>query len=66
MLGKELMKARVNLGLTQKDIADALGMTVNAISSWERGVSLPKLTFSQTYKLTLVLKKPLKELAEIH
>ncbi len=35
---------RVRAGLTQADVARALGMTQGAISVWERGDGKPKLS----------------------
>lgn len=34
---------RKKLGITQKDLADMLGVTPNAISQWENGVRNPSL-----------------------
>ena len=62
---KKFIRLREELGLTQKDIADGIGTTVQTISNWERGASKPKLTFIQTYKITQVLKKDLKELCNL-
>lgn len=39
-LGAALKKYRNDCGLTQDEAADKLGVTRQAISSWERGVSL--------------------------
>lgn len=38
-LGATLKKYRNDCGLTQDEAADKLGVTRQAISSWERGVS---------------------------
>lgn len=35
---------REELGLTQRDIALKLGMTTTAVSLWENGDSLPRIT----------------------
>ena len=34
-----IRKARIRSGLTQKELADRLGVTNTAVSKWERGVS---------------------------
>lgn len=36
-----LKAARVNRGLTQKTAADAIGVTEDTMSNWERGKSYP-------------------------
>lgn len=37
MTGAELRKQRKNLGLTQVQLADRLGVSGNAVARWERG-----------------------------
>jgi len=39
---------RKNKGLTQRQIADAFGIKAAAVSSWERGLSIPRPQFWQT------------------
>ncbi|KAM3094194.1 helix-turn-helix domain-containing protein [Phormidesmis sp. 146-12] len=43
-----LMKVRSRAGMTQRQFADLLGVTISTVSNWERGVQVPRLTFSQT------------------
>lgn len=38
-IGRRLKKARLDAGLTQKDAADKLGITYQAISNYERGIN---------------------------
>ena len=40
-LGFRLVEARKNFGLTQKQVAERLFITTQAISSWESGNSVP-------------------------
>ena len=39
-MGKLILKLRKEKGMTQKDLAAKLQITDNAVSKWERGVSL--------------------------
>lgn len=41
-VGKRIKQRRVELGLTQEQFADKLGVTVNYISTIERGASFPR------------------------
>jgi DNA-binding XRE family transcriptional regulator len=56
---------RKELGLTQKQIANAIGVDYQAVSTWERGVHQPRLHPWQTVILCDLLKCSLKELAEM-
>lgn len=42
-LGKRIMLCRKNLGMTQNDLADALGVTAQAVSKWENDQSCPDI-----------------------
>ena len=42
-LGATLKKYRNDCGLTQDEAADKLGVTRQAISSWERGITVPDI-----------------------
>lgn len=39
-IGKFISELRKSKGLTQKDLAEQMGVTDKAVSKWERGVSL--------------------------
>lgn len=43
-IGKYIAQKRKNLGLTQRDIAQQLGMSDKSVSKWERGVCLPDVS----------------------
>ena len=38
-----LKAARVNKNLTQKQAAEALGVTAEVVGNWERGITFPKV-----------------------
>lgn len=39
-IGKYLAEKRKGLGMTQKQVAEQLGMSDKSVSKWERGLSL--------------------------
>lgn len=45
------VRLRINAGLTQRQVAEALGVTETTIRNWESGLREPKPTFSVTEKL---------------
>jgi DNA-binding XRE family transcriptional regulator len=61
--GEIIERLRSRSGLTQKQVADQLKMTVQTISNWETGVRVPRLTPKQTLILCRVLECTLEELA---
>ena len=38
-IGKNISNLRKSIGITQMDLADKLGISFQAISNWERGIS---------------------------
>ena len=42
-LGQKIADARRSRGLTQGDLAKAVGVTAQAVSKWERGNSCPDI-----------------------
>lgn len=59
----QIMKLRERAGLTQRQVAEALGKTDQTVSNWENGVRSPKLTPKETLALCRILKCSLEELA---
>ncbi|MBE9181368.1 helix-turn-helix transcriptional regulator [Oculatella sp. LEGE 06141] len=59
-----LKKLRVMQNVTQQELADVLGVTVDTISNWERGRAVPKLTIPQFKILLRVLKVTPEELPD--
>ncbi len=43
-LGSQISLYRKNVNMTQEELADRLGVTPQAVSKWERGMSLPDVT----------------------
>ena len=39
IFGEKLRNHRKNLGLTQEEVADRMGISAQAVSKWEAGVS---------------------------
>lgn len=55
MMGVQICTLRKSKGLTQKQLAQKLGVTDKAVSKWERGINYPDIE----------LLKPLAEILEI-
>ncbi|MDJ0578099.1 MAG: helix-turn-helix transcriptional regulator [Xenococcaceae cyanobacterium MO_234.B1] len=60
-----LLNRRKELGLTQRKIAEAIGVTVQTVSNWETGLYEPKLTIGQLDKLCQILEVDVRELKEL-
>lgn len=58
------VKRRKRLKLTQKQVADAVGVTSRTVQRWELGESLPALTVLQVFKLCKVLECSIDDLAK--
>ncbi len=55
-LGKKIKLARVELDMTQADLAEATGIMQKSIARYETGLSL--LSLESLEKISKVLKKP--------
>jgi transcriptional regulator with XRE-family HTH domain len=62
-LGQRMQKLRENAGLTQRKLAERLGVTVQTVSNWETGHREPRMNPSQTLKLCQSLNCSLEQLA---
>ena len=60
----EFVSIRIQAGLTQKAIADALGVTEQAVRNWERGKNEPRFTIQQTKLLCEMLGRTLDEMPD--
>ena len=56
------MRLRKRLGLTQKQVAAAVGVTDQTVSNWEVGRFEPRLTISQMQALCRILQCSIEEL----
>lgn len=52
-IGERIQKMRKDCGLTQEALADALGVTPQAVSKWENDVSCPDITLLPKLAKTL-------------
>ena len=43
-IGKYIAEKRKALGLTQRQVAEKLGMSDKSVSKWERGICLPDVS----------------------
>ena len=59
-----LADLRKRANLTQRQVADLLGVTVTTVSAWERGTQVPRLTFAQTEKLLAAFGCSIRDLVE--
>ncbi len=51
--GKVITEHRKELGLTQKELADKLGVTDKAVSRWENGMNFPDIALMDSLAQTL-------------
>jgi transcriptional regulator with XRE-family HTH domain len=58
--GKKVQTLRVEGGITQEQLADAVGVTIESISNIERGIHGPK--FDKLEKIAQVLGVAVKDL----
>lgn len=57
------MDRRRILGLTQRQVGEAVGVTSRAVQSWESGEHIPRLSPVRMARLCEVLKCTIQELA---
>ena len=61
-IGSFIKSLRLEKNLTQKEFADTLGVTYQAVSKWELGKNIPKIAIIK--KLSLLFKISIKKLLE--
>lgn len=55
---------RLEAGLTQKQIAEGLGVSEQTVRNWEQGKHPPRLTIPQTKRLCGLLGRSLEEIPD--
>lgn len=63
-VGFTLVQLRTRAGITQKALADALGVTDHTVRNWEKGREEPKLHIWQVKTLCRLLQCDLSELPD--
>jgi transcriptional regulator with XRE-family HTH domain len=64
-LGQRFVALRELKNLTQQDLADALGLSLNTLEAWEDGIVEPVLTGAEIKRLSKFLEITLFQLFEI-
>lgn len=59
-----LVSLRQRFELTQKQVAEALGVTEQTVRNWEQGKAIPRLTIPQTKTLCRLLKCSIEDLPD--
>ncbi len=59
-----IVRLRLDAGVTQKQLADALNVSVQTVRNWEQGKSEATFTFKQIKSFCFVLKVSLDDLPD--
>lgn len=62
MIVNKIKKLRTAAGMTQKELADQLGVTVPTVSKWELGQRTPEL--ERVFRMTLIFGVPIEEIVQ--
>ena len=62
MIVNRVKELRTAAGMTQKALADQLGVTVPAVSKWELGQRTPEL--ERVFRMTLIFGVPIEEIVQ--
>ena len=62
MIVNRVKELRTATGMTQKALADQLGVTVPTVSKWELGQRTPEL--ERVFRMTLIFGVPIEEIVQ--
>nr|DAQ84302.1 MAG TPA: helix-turn-helix domain protein [Caudoviricetes sp.] len=62
MIVNRVKELRTAVGMTQKALADQLGVTVPTVSKWELGQRTPEL--ERVFRMTLIFGVPIEEIVQ--
>lgn len=62
MIVNRVKELRTVAGMTQKALADQLGVTVPTVSKWELGQRTPEL--ERVFRMTLIFGVPIEEIVQ--
>ena len=62
MIVNRAKELRTAAGMTQKALADQLGVTVPTVSKWELGQRTPEL--ERVFRMTLIFGVPIEEIVQ--
>ena len=62
MIVNRVKELRTAAGMTQKALADQLGVTVPTVSKWELGQRTPEL--ERVFRMTLISGVPIEEIVQ--
>lgn len=62
MIVNRVRELRVAAGMTQKALADQLGVTVPTVSKWELGQRTPEM--ERVFRMTLIFGVPFEEIVQ--
>ena len=62
MIVNRVKELRTAAGMTQKALADQLGVTVPTVSKWELGQRTPEL--ERVFRMTLIFGVPIEEVVQ--
>ncbi len=62
MIVNKVRELRTAAGMTQKELADQLGVTVPTVSKWELGQRTPEL--EKVFRMTLIFGVPIEKIVQ--